>query len=397
VRLRNQLNVLKGVAKDAELLRALELLVAKMEQPGPMYKALFKISNEGEYKAALAMIDNYPGLLKAEREALKRMADLKMAHPQMGPRAFLDYLTETPEELVKASVVRTEDDFLNFRRELDELEQKGKITKEAKDSALAEAESNRMKYEVSQPNGKINGQTVKTKTKFSDGHTANVLENGECVICSRCARIRERFDDELTNNPAINKRLRDIEDELENSYKNDFRKLTQQEQKRIDDLIEEQKILHDELLDQKATRLESQQGSNTFTKDEIKEKILNGEDFNPSSGKFETVKNSGVVSYGKNKLTKFKDHSQHMRETGRKMGIDIPKSPADPNTIRAMENYIQRVVDIGEQRTGIYMTLGNCKWSKLGDAIVVRKLDGEFVTFLDYSKKGVTFQWNLAT
>jgi Domain of unknown function (DUF4157) len=164
-RLRNQLNVLKGVAKDAELLRVLELLVAKLENPGPLYKTLFKISNEGQYKEAIAMIDTWPGLMKAEREALKKMADLKMAHPQMGPRAFLDYLSETPEELVKASVVKNEADMVEFRKSLDELEKEGKLTPKAREDAeLAAIRS--VKNKVTQ---KTKGASLnKYKTKEMD-------------------------------------------------------------------------------------------------------------------------------------------------------------------------------------------------------------------------------------
>jgi RHS repeat-associated protein len=102
-----------------------------------------------------------------------------------------------------------------------------------------------------------------------------------------------------------------------------------------------------------------------------------------------TSKQGGYVTFGKNALEKFKKHSQHMRETARKLGIDIPKGPGKPETRAAMEDFIRRVVADGNSKPGPYMTFLEAQWSRLGDAVVVRKMDGEFITFLDATRGGV--------
>ena len=40
----------------------------------------------------------------------------------------------------------------------------------------------------------------------------------------------------------------------------------------------------------------------------------------------------------------------------------------------------------GKTLTGPYMSIGNSQWIRLGNAVVVRKMNGEFVTFLDATK-----------
>jgi len=103
---------------------------------------------------------------------------------------------------------------------------------------------------------------------------------------------------------------------------------------------------------------------------------------------------SEIVTYGKNMLEKFKKHGQQMREAVRKYGIDIPKGPGKIETQTAMKDFINKVVKEGEERVGEYMTLGDCVWHKLDNDIVVRKMDGEFVTFLDKKLGDVANQWD---
>jgi hypothetical protein len=88
------------------------------------------------------------------------------------------------------------------------------------------------------------------------------------------------------------------------------------------------------------------------------------------------------VSYGKNVLDKFKKHSAEMIAAARKNGITLPKSPSKAATQEAFKDYIQKVVKEGESYVSSYMTQGDVIWTKLGDSIVIRKLDGEFVTHL---------------
>ncbi len=101
------------------------------------------------------------------------------------------------------------------------------------------------------------------------------------------------------------------------------------------------------------------------------------------------------VAYGKNAARKLRQHSQHIRETARKLGIEIPKGPAKPATRAAMQSFIAKVVTEGARKTGQYMTIEGAQWSKLGDAMVIRKPNGEFLTFLDYSKGGVAKGWDV--
>ena len=78
-----------------------------------------------------------------------------------------------------------------------------------------------------------------------------------------------------------------------------------------------------------------------------------------------------------------------MRETARELGVLIPKGPSKPETRAVMESFIRHVVSNGKTLTGPYMSIGNSQWSRLGNAVVVRRMNGEFVTFLDATKGGV--------
>ncbi|MEM9634958.1 MAG: RHS repeat-associated core domain-containing protein [Pseudomonadota bacterium] len=102
----------------------------------------------------------------------------------------------------------------------------------------------------------------------------------------------------------------------------------------------------------------------------------------------EDPKNEKIVTYGKNAPSKLRKHSQHIRETARELGIDIPTKPSSPATQIAMENFIKRVITQGTTATGRYMSIPDAKWSRLGNAIVVRRSNNEFVTFLDATKGG---------
>jgi hypothetical protein len=107
MRLRSALNALKGVTKDAEMLRTLELLVSKLEQPGEMYKALFNISSKSEFEDALKLIDGYPGLMKAEREALKALAQKRLNNPAVSIRQFLDELGQGIERKAYNEIIES--------------------------------------------------------------------------------------------------------------------------------------------------------------------------------------------------------------------------------------------------------------------------------------------------
>lgn len=60
-----------------------------------------------------------------------------------------------------------------------------------------------------------------------------------------------------------------------------------------------------------------------------------------------------------------------------------------------MDGFITKVISEGTTRVGNYMTIEGALWSKLGNALVIRRPNGEFLTFLDYSKGGVAKGWDL--
>jgi len=88
------------------------------------------------------------------------------------------------------------------------------------------------------------------------------------------------------------------------------------------------------------------------------------------------------VKYGQNMLTKFKKHSAEMIAAAKKNGVSLPKGPGKASTQNAFKDYIQKVVNEGDSFVSSYMTKGDVVWSKLGDSIVIRSLDGEFITHL---------------
>jgi len=52
-----------------------------------------------------------------------------------------------------------------------------------------------------------------------------------------------------------------------------------------------------------------------------------------------------------------------------------------------MKAFLEKVVQGGVKKTGKFKDVVNAEWHKLGDAIVVRRPNGEWLSFLDYSKK----------
>jgi hypothetical protein len=98
--------------------------------------------------------------------------------------------------------------------------------------------------------------------------------------------------------------------------------------------------------------------------------------------------------FGKNKLIKYRKHAQQLRKISKKFEIDIPQKIKKIETQVVIDDFIKKIIKEGDSRIGDYMTLGDCIFTKLDDAIVIRKLDGEFVTFLDYSLGGVAKQWD---
>jgi hypothetical protein len=101
------------------------------------------------------------------------------------------------------------------------------------------------------------------------------------------------------------------------------------------------------------------------------------------------------LTYGANFFTKIRKHAQQMRELARREGFVIPLSPADPATVGQMQRFIQQVTRTGQTKFGRYMTIADAQWTKLGDAIVIRRANGEFLTFLDRRLGGQAAGWDL--
>jgi len=86
------------------------------------------------------------------------------------------------------------------------------------------------------------------------------------------------------------------------------------------------------------------------------------------------------VTYGTNMLTKFRKHSAEILAAARGNGIALPKGVKLEETQKAFKGYMQYVVNNGTSFVSPYMKEGDAIWTKLGDSIVVRKKNGEFIT-----------------
>jgi len=53
-----------------------------------------------------------------------------------------------------------------------------------------------------------------------------------------------------------------------------------------------------------------------------------------------------------------------------------------------MEAFVTRVVTDGTSAIGRFKNVENAQFSRLGDAVVVRRMNGEWLSFLDATKGG---------
>ncbi|WP_435524625.1 hypothetical protein [Chryseobacterium indoltheticum] len=79
------------------------------------------------------------------------------------------------------------------------------------------------------------------------------------------------------------------------------------------------------------------------------------------------------LSFGKNKTVKYRKHAQQIRKLAKQIEIEIPSKVTNPNTEKIIDNYIMKIISEGQIRKGDYMTLGDCIFCKLNDAIVSTK------------------------
>lgn len=91
------------------------------------------------------------------------------------------------------------------------------------------------------------------------------------------------------------------------------------------------------------------------------------------------------VFFGTNMITKFRTHAAEIIAAARNNGISLPNGISKEATQEAFKDYMQTVVKKGKSYVSEYMTMGDVIWSKYGNSIVIRKLDGKFITHLTTS------------
>ena len=99
------------------------------------------------------------------------------------------------------------------------------------------------------------------------------------------------------------------------------------------------------------------------------------------------------ITFGSNAVKKFRNHAERIRANAKAHGFEIPRGGfKKPEVQNKIKEYIEFIVKNGETRVGAYKPTGggdlNALWTKYGDSIVIRRSDGEFITFLDASKGG---------
>lgn len=99
------------------------------------------------------------------------------------------------------------------------------------------------------------------------------------------------------------------------------------------------------------------------------------------------------VTYGKHAIEKFRKHAEQIRRLARRSGIFIPAKISSSETQTSIYTFVQYVVTYGDTRVGRYKQFQDALWSKLGDAYVIRKNNGEFLTFLDGGGEGATLNY----
>jgi hypothetical protein len=113
------------------------------------------------------------------------------------------------------------------------------------------------------------GRKVKAETEFPDGHKGKVLDNGECVICSNCEKIRGKFKKELDADPELDARLKKLENDIKNAPDADKSKLMAEQKKIHDDLMYRQQADLMPKVNEMEKRIKS--GDRTITKKEFED------------------------------------------------------------------------------------------------------------------------------
>ena len=99
------------------------------------------------------------------------------------------------------------------------------------------------------------------------------------------------------------------------------------------------------------------------------------------------------ITFGSNAVKKFRSHAERIRTNANIHGFDIPSGGLKkPEVQNAMKDYMNFIIKNGETKIGAYKPTGggdvNALWTKYDNSIVIRRSNGEFITFLDASKGG---------
>ena len=99
-----------------------------------------------------------------------------------------------------------------------------------------------------------------------------------------------------------------------------------------------------------------------------------------------------TTTYAPDAIKKFRQTARRIRELAKKHGFDIPQKMKKPATQQVIKDYVDFIIKNGETRVGAYKPTGggdlNALWTKYGDTIVLRRSNGEFITFLNASEGG---------
>ena len=99
-----------------------------------------------------------------------------------------------------------------------------------------------------------------------------------------------------------------------------------------------------------------------------------------------------TTTYAPDAIRKFRQTARRIRGLAKKHGFDIPQKMKQPATQKAIKDYVDFILENGKTGVGAYKPTGggdlNALWTQYGDTIVLRRSNGEFITFLDASGGG---------
>ena len=99
-----------------------------------------------------------------------------------------------------------------------------------------------------------------------------------------------------------------------------------------------------------------------------------------------------TTTYKASAVSKFRSTIGRIRTLAKKHGFEIPKGINKPATQQAIKDYVDFIIKNGETRVGAYKPTGggdlNALWTKYEDTIVLRRSNGEFITFFNATEGG---------